>query len=172
MLEMIKAPAPWRVVLFLCTGNYYRSRFAEELFNCYAQRDGLTWIAQSRALAVGRGKTNNGPISPFVLQALDERGLVARAASRLPQQCILADLNAADRIVALMETEHRPLILEGFSGWENRVDYWDVPDIEIMPPATALKCIEDRVTDLLPVISQIRLPRSSSQTRSGRTVAL
>jgi protein-tyrosine-phosphatase len=35
-------------VLFLCTGNYYRSRFAEELFNHHADRAGLNWIAQRR----------------------------------------------------------------------------------------------------------------------------
>ena len=38
-----------QTVLFLCTGNYYRSRFAEELFNHRAARDGLSWVAQSRA---------------------------------------------------------------------------------------------------------------------------
>jgi protein-tyrosine phosphatase len=149
MPETIKAPAGWRVILFLCTGNYYRSRFAEEVFNYHAEREGLTWVAQSRALAIGRGKNNFGPISPFVLQALDERGLVAQGANSLPQQCALADLNAADRIVALMETEHRPLILQRFPGWENRVDYWDVADIEITPPVAALKRIENRVMDLL-----------------------
>ncbi|MGM4967020.1 hypothetical protein AB7714_26215 [Tardiphaga sp. 1201_B9_N1_1] len=31
-----------RTVLFLCTGNYYRSRYAEELFNHLARRAGLT----------------------------------------------------------------------------------------------------------------------------------
>lgn len=162
MPETIKASAGWKVILFLCTGNYYRSRFAEELFNYHAQREGLTWIAQSRALAIGRGKNNLGPISPFVLQALDERGLVAQGANSLPQQCALADLNAADRIVALMETEHRPLILEQFSGWEDLVDYWDVADIETTPPVAALKRIEVRVMDLLRVLGASPLLRSNA----------
>ena len=38
-------------VLFLCTGNYYRSRYAEEIFNHQAGRDGLGWRAFSRAVA-------------------------------------------------------------------------------------------------------------------------
>ena len=44
-----------KTVLFLCTGNYYRSRFAEELFNHQAERADLDWIAQSRGLALERG---------------------------------------------------------------------------------------------------------------------
>jgi protein-tyrosine phosphatase len=152
MPETIKASAGRNVILFLCTGNYYRSRFAEEIFNYHAQREGLTWIAESRALAIGRGKNNFGPISPFVLRALDERGLVAQGANCPAQQCALADLRAADRIVALMEIEHRPLILEQFCGWENLVDYWDVADIETTLPVAALKRIEDRVMDLLRIL--------------------
>ena len=38
-------------VLFLCTGNYYRSRFAEILFNQLAPTRGLNWRADSRGLA-------------------------------------------------------------------------------------------------------------------------
>ena len=37
-------------VLFLCTGNYYRSRFAEILFNSVAGRMGLPWKAMSKGL--------------------------------------------------------------------------------------------------------------------------
>src|SRR6266446_6429247 len=65
-----------RTVLFLCTGNYYRSRFAEELFNHYAPRAGLSWVARSRALAIERGVNNAGSLSPFALRALEKRGLI------------------------------------------------------------------------------------------------
>ena len=63
-----------KTVLFLCTGNYYRSRFAEELFNHRAEHAGLDWIAQSRGLAIERGVNNVGPISPFALEGLKDRG--------------------------------------------------------------------------------------------------
>ena len=39
-------------VLFVCTGNYYRSRFAEAVFNHLAAARGLPWRAVSRGLAV------------------------------------------------------------------------------------------------------------------------
>src|SRR5947199_205561 len=44
-------PRHGKTVLFLCTGNYYRSRFAEVLFNSVAGKMGLTWRASSRGLA-------------------------------------------------------------------------------------------------------------------------
>ena len=44
-------------LLFLCTGNYYRSRFAEILFNSVAGKMGLSWKASSRGLAIERGVT-------------------------------------------------------------------------------------------------------------------
>src|SRR5215831_4310176 len=76
-----------RTVLFLCTGNYYRSRFAEELFNHHALRAGLSWVARSRALAIECCINNVGPLSPFALKALEKRGLVAKDGKRSPQQC-------------------------------------------------------------------------------------
>jgi protein-tyrosine-phosphatase len=58
-----------KTVLFLCTGNYYRSRFAEELFNYEAERASLPWIAQSRGLALeapGEIRTPDPQIRSFV----------------------------------------------------------------------------------------------------------
>jgi protein-tyrosine phosphatase len=145
-----------RSVLFLCTGNYYRSRFAEELFNYYAYRDRLNWMAQSRALAIEHGKENFGPLSPFVLKALKERGLVARGSSRYPQQCAVADLKDANLIIALKESEHRRLIIDRFPGWENRAEYWQVDDVGEAPPAVALCMIEAEVEAMLRQLRQIR----------------
>jgi hypothetical protein len=50
-----------RVVLFLCTGNYYRSRFAEVLFNARAAEAGMAWVAASRGLELHA--CNVGPIN-------------------------------------------------------------------------------------------------------------
>ena len=44
-----------KTVLFLCTGNYYRSRYAEALFNSVAGKMSLPWRASSRGLALERG---------------------------------------------------------------------------------------------------------------------
>ena len=138
-----------KTLLFLCTGNYYRSRFAEELFNHRAPHAELRWIAKSRALAIERGISNVGSLAPLAVRALEERGVIARGANRPPQQCTITDLKAADRIVALNETEHRPLLLERFPGWEQRVEYWHIGDVDVALPAAALNSIENEIQLLL-----------------------
>jgi protein-tyrosine phosphatase len=107
-----------KTILFLCTGNYYRSRFAEELFNHHAKRAGLDWVAQSRGLALERGAHNVGPISPFALHALREMAITPCGADRFPRQCTVDDLSGADFLVAVKEAEHRPLMRERFGKWE------------------------------------------------------
>jgi protein-tyrosine phosphatase len=138
-----------KTVLFLCTGNYYRSRFAEELFNHRAERAGLDWIARSRGLALERGTNNVGPISPFALHALKELGITARGADRFPQQCTAGDLASANFVVAVKGAEHRPLMRERFAEWEKLADYWNIHDVEDAAPAQALKLLAQEVHALL-----------------------
>src|SRR4051812_32086220 len=101
-------------VLFLCTGNYYRSRFAEALFEAVAGKMGLSWQALSRGLALERGAANVGPVAPSVVQALVQRNISHRGTGRAPEQAVADDLGAVDLIVALSEAEHRPLLQERF----------------------------------------------------------
>jgi protein-tyrosine phosphatase len=138
-----------KTVLFLCTGNYYRSRFAEELFNHRARHIGLNWVARSRGLALERGTHNVGAISPIALHALKELAITARGAERLPQQCTAGDLANANFVVAVKETEHRPLMRERFVEWEHLPDYWNIHDVEDAAPAEALKLLAREVETLL-----------------------
>lgn len=59
-------------VLFLCTGNYYRSRFAEFYFRHLANQHSLNWRAESRGLQITQG--NVGPLSIFTQQECERRG--------------------------------------------------------------------------------------------------
>lgn len=138
-----------KTVLFLCTGNYYRSRFAEELFNHRAAHAAIDWQAQSRALAIERGINNIGPLSPFALWGLTTLGLSAKGANRPPQQCVILDLESADHIVALNEVEHRPIMSERFPDWVSRIQYWDIGDVSLVQPNKALALIKVQVDALL-----------------------
>src|SRR5213083_1121531 len=95
-----------KTVLFLCTGNYYRSRFAEALFNSVAGRMGLPWRASSRGLALERGVNNVGPIAASAVEALAALGVRAGdAITRMPAQVTGDDLQGAALVVALKQAE-------------------------------------------------------------------
>src|SRR5436305_4168263 len=97
-----------RTVLFLCTGNYYRSRFAEGLFNHVAGRMGLPWRASSKGLALERGVNNVGPMAKSALAALHKLGVrTGTECSRFPETLASADLETAALVVALKDAEHR-----------------------------------------------------------------
>ena len=82
-----------KTILFLCTGNYYRSRFAEVLFNSVADKMGLPWQASSRGLALERGVNNVGPMAVSAVKALEAMGVrAADAVARLPAQVTADDL--------------------------------------------------------------------------------
>jgi|SRR5579864_1202426 len=132
-------------VLLLCTGNYYRSRFAEILFNSIAGKMGLAWRASSRGLALERGNNNVGPMAVAAVKALEARGLRAAAEfTRFPIQVTVQDFEAAHWIVALKEAEHLPLLQERFPTWAEKVEFWHVDDAP-----EVLDLIEHEVMDLV-----------------------
>jgi protein-tyrosine phosphatase len=118
-----------KTVLFLCTGNYYRSRFAEVLFNSVAGKMGLPWRASSRGLALERGVNNVGPMAASAVQTLAAMGVQAGdAIARMPAQVTTDDLEGAARVVALKHAEHLPLLQERFPAWAEKVEFWHVDD--------------------------------------------
>jgi protein-tyrosine phosphatase len=138
-----------KLVLFLCTGNYYRSRYAEELFNHLAKREGLPWRAFSRGAAERGSPDNVGQMSQFTRAALEAKGIVPEGAMRDPRPCALGDFKEAQLVIALKEAEHRPLIERRFPEVADRVRYWHVDDVEFAPPSIALAMIDDHVRELI-----------------------
>ena len=136
-------------ILFLCTGNYYRSRFAELLFNHFAPRQGLGWLAASRGLELELGAHNVGPIASDTLEGLTERGVPLQGEARFPLPLREADLDASDRIVALKQAEHLPLMRKHFPHWIERVEFWHVHDRDCALPKETLDHIERKVLELI-----------------------
>lgn len=135
-------------VLFLCSANYYRSRFAEHLFNWLAFRADLPWRAESRGLLVGYwGQV--GPIYHSTLEALRRHGVPVDGDHRDPLQLTQIDLETADLVVAVKELEHRPLMAKQFPSWEDRVEYWHIDDLDCAQPEEALPLLEERVKTLV-----------------------
>ena len=121
-------------VLFLCTGNYYRSRFAEIVFNALAAETGVDWRAESRGLALETGTNNVGPMSTEAVTALKQRDISSADVERYPIQVEEKDLEGADLIIALKASEHREYVSQRHPGWIDSVEYWDITDV--VPSAT------------------------------------
>src|ERR1044071_8423841 len=110
-----------RKLLFICTGNYYRSRFAEMLFNAQAAKFNLHWKADSRGIETST--YNIGPIYPFVLTKLEMLGISIITEPRMPIQLSKSDLESDDLVIALNAVEHIPLISRRFSRWVDKIVY-------------------------------------------------
>jgi len=119
-------------VLFLCTGNYFRSRFSEEWFNyCVSSRNLQDRLeAKSAGLAVKLGNGNVGPMAIEAIAALTARGLVLdRTRLQMPHQLSESELMDADCVVAVDAEAHRPMVQAQFPAWESRILFWDVKDL-------------------------------------------
>jgi len=117
---------PTKQILFVCTGNYYRSRFAEALFNQEARVANLHWKAMSRGLAL---VSSQHGISSLALRELKQRGVSADQCNGTPKPLTEEDLDQSDYIVLMDEAEHRAMFEKQFPGFdESKIHYWHILD--------------------------------------------
>ena len=133
-------------ILFICTGNFYRSRFAEAVFNYRAEQQQIPWAAFSRGLAT---HLVEGYLSSFAVEALLARQIDLRYTGPRRLQLSEDDLLIADRRIAMDRTEHFPMMQNQFSAWADKIEYWDVPDLPYRSSEDALTEIENKVIQLL-----------------------
>ena len=141
----------WQTLLFLCTGNYYRSRYAEAWFNHHAQKERLHWRAESRGF---RPHLEDSPLSHHAADRLEMHSIPRHLTRNHPLRVVADDLAEASLVVALYETEHRPMVARRFPMWTDRIRYWNVPDIDEVPPYAALPMIEREVDALVQHLSR------------------
>lgn len=135
-------------VLFIGTANRNRSRIAEALFNHRAEERGLGWCAISRGLAVD---TADGALPAETRRLLETRGVALHHTATASSLLTTADLRGASIIVALDETEHRPLIENRFPDWTAQVNFWDAGDTRTSPEDTH-SLLEPEIDALLAAI--------------------
>lgn len=141
----MSAPPAVSEVLFICTGNYYRSRFSEALFNHLAIRAGSGWRAFSRGVAIDAAPPG---LSPHTRRALAERGVSLDHTPPERQSLTPADLERATLRIALKEAEHRAFIRRDFPAWDDRIDYWHFHDMDCATPEEMIPGLAERVTRL------------------------
>lgn len=121
-----QSPKPTKQILFVCTGNFYRSRFAEALFNQEASHGNPSWKAVSRGLALVPSQHG---ISPIALHELQRLGVSAKFCNGAPKAIAQKDLDKSDYIILMDEEEHRAMFEKQFPKFEQtKIHYWHVPD--------------------------------------------
>ncbi|MEI6248412.1 MAG: low molecular weight phosphatase family protein [Verrucomicrobiota bacterium] len=135
--------------LFVCTGNFYRSRHAEALFNWHARRTGHPARAFSRGLLTSLVADEPTLISRDTEKRLGELGIPLELTGAAPTQLRREDLERAHRTIALKRDEHYAMMLQSHPEWADRIDYWTVHDIDFAQPTEALPQIEGRILELM-----------------------
>jgi protein-tyrosine phosphatase len=153
-----------KTAVFVCTGNFYRSRFAEYFFNALAKEVGLPWRATSRGLRAKMAE-NEGPISEFAayrLTAMD----VPFDGERFPIQLCEADLANADLVIAIKRAEHYAMMAEQFPAWADRIEYWDVHDMDCATANEALPVLQARIEALVDRLASLSGGRRRNRPHS------
>jgi len=121
---------PAKRVLFVCSGNYYRSRLAETLFRHETASAGIGWDAFSRGLTVTGSLYGLAPEARNFLESLG-----IPVPSQNPMPLLVDELVSADHVVLLNRTEHEPVIAREFHAVyhrlleKNAVTFWNVFDL-------------------------------------------
>lgn len=134
---------------FVCMGNYYRSRLAEELARYYAPQLGLELIADSGGLSKIPNPSNPGPIANATVEYLEMLGITPKQASRLPKECNSADLERADIVILTDGDEQKHIFDKKFPDFKGKLVAWQARDQHADPLLRTRVVIDKHVQELL-----------------------
>ncbi|MDB2481529.1 hypothetical protein N9W84_00015 [bacterium] len=144
-------------VCFVCTGNYYRSRFAEAVFNHLAEECDVGHVAESRGFQISAADEvakKYGELSPYTRDRMDELDIEERHTSSERQMIKKEDLKLFDLFIILDRSEHFSMVKEFVGEDEEMIDsaknfkYWGVKDVFDWKPSETLSAIFANVNKL------------------------
>ena len=143
-------------VVFVCTGNYYRSRFAESYFNYLCDILKLNYEADSYGLAIHYADElaeKHGELSPFSRERMEHIGIPDNYFERSRKSLTKDAIENSDVIIAMDEDEHTEMIMEQFPSYINQFNFFKVKDVFDWEPKQTLdetqKMVEMMINDIM-----------------------
>lgn len=146
---MPKSNKDGKTVLFICTANFFRSRYAEAYFNCLADWNKSPHRAVSAGISID---PKIGPVSSYSLYRMVERGIDSKCMSLEAKKLYSGDVESADVAICMYEKEHKPMMELLYESIESRIIYFDIPDINEISPNQSLDLVEKNVDILFNTI--------------------
>ena len=134
-------------ILFVCTGNYYRSRFAEIYFNYFAKLKPLSWEAFSRGFNVDN-PNNVGFLSPQAEKTLLLLQIPI-SCNNPPVKITAQNIKEADMVIALNKKEHGVFVDKYFQNLQNKFIFWDIQDLHELSSQEALVKLKLKIDNLI-----------------------
>ena len=119
--------------LFICTKNFYRSRFAESYFNYLSNRYEVDAMSKSAGLKIhlaDEKASKEGEISLIAKNKLDSMGISSEFYSKKREKLTEKMLENSDYIIVMDEDEHFSMFLEHFPKYIKKVIFYRAKDIE------------------------------------------
>lgn len=140
-------------ILFLCSDNYFLSRFAENYFNSLALEQGLDCWAESRGFQI---RPNNvQAISQHAVRELERRGISIAEPFRYATVVQDADFEFFDSIIVINEEQSWPPMLANFTGCPGHIETWTIAGSNSADPSESLSVLECKVRTLVERLWQL-----------------
>ena len=134
-------------ILFVCTANIFRSRFAEEVFNFLAIKEKISARAFSAGLKVGEYHIRR--IHRPALEQLEKLNIKPKRPNKLSLHIDEVQLNKYDQLICMDETEHKPMVLSNSKLKGFNFEYWDIIDEPKVQSDVSLPLCYKKVKELV-----------------------
>jgi|TARA_B110000467_G_C18175542_1_gene397632 protein-tyrosine phosphatase len=138
-------------VLFVCTANIHRSRFAEEVFNHLAKKSDKDYHAFSAGLKVGDFSYRE--IYYPALENLKNFKIEPIRPKELSKHIDNVILEEYYKIICMDKNEHRPMVNANPRLSKYHFEYWDIVDIPKVDSTVSLPLCYEKVVKLFEEIS-------------------
>lgn len=132
-------------LLFVCTGNYYRSRYAEAYMKHLSGLLKLGVDCESSGFEIEKADYLSelyGEISPFTKDRA-EVNQIYKHCSETRRRFSVSSIHNYDKIIIMDEEEHSKY-LNNFNLDNNLFVFWSIKDIDKWTPSKTLSSIEEQ----------------------------